>query len=76
MQIVGDHLEGLIPNNGTILTQCFGETIIGTVIRAAMKKGKNFRVFCAETRRIFRARALLRAALQRWALTPPSSPTT
>ena len=50
MQIVGDHLEGLIPNNGTILTQCFGETIIGTVIRAAMKKGKIFRVFCAETR--------------------------
>lgn len=50
MQIVGDYLEELIPEGGTILTQCFGETIIGTVIRAAMKKGKSFKVFCAETR--------------------------
>lgn len=50
MQIVGDRLADLIPENGTILTQCFGETIIGTVIRAAQEKGKHFRVFCAETR--------------------------
>ena len=50
MQIVGDHLADLIPNRGTILTQCFGETIIGTVIRAARQSGKEFRVFCAETR--------------------------
>ncbi len=50
MQIVGNYLCDLIPNNGTILTQCFGETIIGAVIRAAIESGKNFRVFCAETR--------------------------
>lgn len=50
MQIVGDHLAELIPNNGTILTQCFGETIIGTVMRAARRQNKDFRVFCAETR--------------------------
>ena len=50
MQVVGDHLERLIPEGGAILTQCYGETIIGTVIRAAKRTGKNFRVFCAETR--------------------------
>ena len=50
MQIVGDQLASLIPDGGTILTQCFGETIIGTVIRAARKSGKDFKVFCAETR--------------------------
>lgn len=50
MQIVGDHLAELIPNNGTILTQCFGETIIGTVIRAARRQNKEFKAFCAETR--------------------------
>ena len=50
MQIVGDHLAALIPNNGTLLTQCYGETIIGTVIRAARKQNKDFKVFCAETR--------------------------
>lgn len=50
MQLVGDHLERLIPEGGTILTQCYGETIIGTLIRAARRSGKTFRVFCAETR--------------------------
>lgn len=50
MQIVGDYLADLIPAGGTILTQCFGETIVGTVMRAAMKQNKTFRVFCAETR--------------------------
>lgn len=50
MQTVGDHLADQIPQGGTILTQCFGETIIGTVIQAAARKNKQFRVFCAETR--------------------------
>lgn len=50
MQLVGDYLADLIPEGGTILTQCYGETIIGTLIRAAAEKGKSFRVFCAETR--------------------------
>lgn len=50
MQIVGDHLAALIPNGSSILTQCYGETIIGTLIRAARREGKDFRVYCAETR--------------------------
>ena len=50
MQTVGDALAELIPPGGCILTQCFGETIIGTVIRAAREQGKVFRVLCAETR--------------------------
>ncbi len=50
MQLVGDHLETLIPEGGTLLTQCYGETIIGTLIRSAARSGKSFRVFCAETR--------------------------
>ena len=50
MQVVGNYLADLIPSGGSILTQCFGETIIGTLIRASLEKGKTFRVFCAETR--------------------------
>ena len=50
MQTVGNELLGLIPAGGKILTQCFGETIIGTLIRAAREQGKEFRVCCAETR--------------------------
>lgn len=50
MQLVGDRLEALIPEGGTILTQCYGETIIGALIRAARRTSKTFRVLCAETR--------------------------
>jgi len=50
MQLVGDALEALIPAGAGVLTQCFGETIIGTLIRAAKARGKDFRVYCAETR--------------------------
>ena len=50
MQVVGDYLANLIPNGGAILTQCFGETIIGTVIRAARRQNKTFWAYCAETR--------------------------
>lgn len=50
MQLVGDRLEELIPEGGSILTQCYGETVIGALIRAARRSGKAFRVFCAETR--------------------------
>lgn len=50
MQRVGDNLAEQIPQGGTILTQCYGETVIGTVIRAARLRNKDFRVFCAETR--------------------------
>ena len=50
MQVVGDYLANLIPNGGAILTQCFGETIIGTVIRAARRQNKTFRAYGAETR--------------------------
>lgn len=50
MQIVGNHLANLIPDGGSVLTQCYGETIIGALIRAMRFSGKTFRAYCAETR--------------------------
>ncbi len=50
MRLVGDNLLALIPEGVTILTQCYGETIIGTLIQAALECGKSFKVVCAETR--------------------------
>lgn len=50
MQKVGDNLLELIPEGGTLLTQCYGETIIGTLIRAAKRENKMFKVICPETR--------------------------
>ena len=50
MEIVAEHLVKLFPDNGTVLTQCFGETIVGMMLRQARVQNKSFRVFCAETR--------------------------
>jgi len=58
MQKVGDYLCGIIPAGGTILTQCYAETVIGTVMRAARTSGKDFKVYCAETRPFFQGARL------------------
>ena len=50
MKKVGENLLEVIPENGSILTQCYGETIIGAIIVAAKEKNKKFKVYCAETR--------------------------
>lgn len=50
MQKVGDNLLKLIPQGGALLTQCYGETIIGALIRASKRENKTFKVICAETR--------------------------
>lgn len=47
---VAKYLIKKIPDNGTVLTQCFGETIIGTLLREAIEHKKQLRFFCAETR--------------------------
>ena len=50
MEKVGEYLADLFPNNGTIMTQCFGETIIGMMLRAARKRQNDIKIYCAETR--------------------------
>lgn len=50
MSVVGDYLADLFPKKGVVLTQCFGETIIGTMLRSAKEKNKDVSIICAETR--------------------------
>jgi len=50
MEKVGEYLADLFPKNGTIMTQCFGETIIGMMLRAARKQQNDIKIYCAETR--------------------------
>lgn len=58
MRKVGDYLLDLIPYGGSILTQCYGETIIGALVALAKERGKNFKVYCAETRPYFQGARL------------------
>jgi len=50
MEKVGEYLADMFPKNGSILTQCFGETIIGMMLRAARKRNNGIKIYCAETR--------------------------
>ena len=56
-QIAG-HLVDRIPQNGTVMTQCFGETIVGMMLRRAKEQGKTLRIFCPETRPYFQGARL------------------
>jgi len=56
--VIGKHTAALIPQNGTILTQCFGDTIVGTVLRECIQDGKNVTIICAETRPYFQGSRL------------------
>ena len=53
---VGKYLADLIPQNGTIMTQCFAETIIGTLIRECHRRNNDIKMICAETRPYSRGR--------------------
>lgn len=50
MNEVAKYLCDLIPDKGTVLTQCFGETIIGTMTRTLKEQNKDVKFICCETR--------------------------
>ena len=50
MEKVGNYLAGLFPHGGGVLTQCFGETIVGMMLKAARVRNNPVRIICAETR--------------------------
>lgn len=56
--ISGHYLAEKIPNNGTVMTQCWGETIVGMMLRACRETGKEIKVICPETRPYFQGARL------------------
>lgn len=50
MQIVGDNLASLFKEDSVIMTQCYGETIVGTMLRAANRMGIKPQFVVPETR--------------------------
>lgn len=52
------YLVDTFPNNGKILTQCFGETIVGMMLREAKARNNELKIFCAETRPYFQGARL------------------
>lgn len=59
MEEVGKYLSSKIKDGDKVLTQCFGETIIGMLIRNLRKENKkNVKFYCAETRPYFQGARL------------------
>ncbi len=50
MEQVAFHLVDMFPENPVVLTQCFGETIVGMMCRVANQRNINIEFYNAETR--------------------------
>lgn len=51
-------LVDMFPNKGTIMTQCFAETIVGLMLKESINRGKDIKVICPETRPYFQGARL------------------
>ncbi|PID91925.1 MAG: S-methyl-5-thioribose-1-phosphate isomerase [Bacteroidetes bacterium] len=58
IRTMAEYLVDLFPKNGHIMTQCFGETIVGMMLKVARERGNNIKVFCPETRPYFQGARL------------------
>ena len=55
---MAEYLVDLFPDNGGVMTQCFGETIVGQMLKVAKARGRRLRLFCPETRPYFQGARL------------------
>lgn len=55
---MASYLVDMIPDDGKVMTQCFGETIVGMMLREARNRGKQLHIFCPETRPYFQGARL------------------
>lgn len=61
---VGEYLVDMFPNKGNIMTQCFGETIVGMMLRVAKRRNKDIKLFVPETRPYFQGARLTASVAQ------------
>ena len=55
---IAEYLVDMIPYKGTVMTQCFGETIVGQMLRVARERNNPVKVICPETRPYFQGARL------------------
>ncbi|MDO5725728.1 MAG: S-methyl-5-thioribose-1-phosphate isomerase [Tissierellia bacterium] len=55
---LANYLVDLFPKSGTIMTQCFGEVIVGLMLREAKERNLDIKVICPETRPYFQGARL------------------
>lgn len=55
---MAEYLVDMFPNDGGVMTQCFGETIVGQMLKVARERKKRIHLFCPETRPYFQGARL------------------
>ena len=55
---IAEYLVDMIPDKGTVMTQCFAETIVGQMLRVTKERGKKLKMVCPETRPYFQGARL------------------
>ena len=55
---IAKYLVDMFPDDGAVMTQCFGETIVGMMLKECRARGKRIRLFCPETRPYFQGARL------------------
>ena len=55
---IARYLVAMFPQKARVMTQCFGETIVGMMLKEARLAGKELRLFCPETRPYFQGARL------------------
>lgn len=55
---MAEYLVDMFPDGGTVMTQCFGETIVGMMLKECRARGRRIRLFCPETRPYFQGARL------------------
>lgn len=61
---MASYLVDMFPANGKIMTQCFGETIVGMMLREAKRRNMSLHLFCPETRPYFQGARLTATVCQ------------
>jgi methylthioribose-1-phosphate isomerase len=49
-QIMGNYLVDCFPNKGTVMTQCWAETVVGMMLKSIREQNKDIKFICPETR--------------------------
>ncbi len=58
MERVGEYLVDMFPDRGNVMTQCYGETIVGMMLSVAKERNKEITLYVPETRPFFQGSRL------------------
>lgn len=63
-KIMGKYLVDNFPQKGTVMTQCWAETVVGMMLKSIRDQNKDIKFFCPETRPYFQGGRLTASCIK------------